>query len=96
MRNIDGSSFKHLHHVGVEIHRCAVDSVAIDAKENIYGSEGYPLITIDEGMIGGQTFHKCSRFGDNVGVVACLGAKKRRLKRSRIAEAGRTAIALNQ
>ncbi len=46
--------------------------MAINAEESVGGGEGGSLVAINEWMVLGKALPQRRRFGDDIGIVACL------------------------
>jgi len=66
--------------------------ISIDEEKGVCGCEGHALVAIEEGVIVGQGFHKCSGFFCSARVVAQLGTEDGRLQKPYVSDSLDAAI----
>src|SRR5208282_101816 len=85
-----------LHHEPVSLEGVNVKIETISGEECVGGGECNPLVAIDERMVVGERLHQRGGLFRQAVVVAILGTKNRRLKRSSIAKSVKSAEFINQ
>ena len=96
MLHVEISGLDQIQHDVVELSRLSVDRIAVDAQEDIYHGKCNSLVAVDEGVILHEAFKERGRLVNDGVVIARPRPMKGGFKRTGVAYAGGSAVAINQ